>query len=240
IGLMRKAFTFHICGDQHLSSLIHYGIKDYRDAGWAFCTPATAVGYQRYFLPDKLGWPVVDRPSHGNPNTGRYQDGLGNLNYVYAVGNPDEINRHENRYKQADLRSSGYGIVRFNLSSRDITAESYRFLSKTDEGGYLQFPGWPHTINQLDNYGMEPVAYLPPLDIQGMEDPVIEITNEVTGEMEYILRIKGNSFKPMVFSMDPHTVRIGDPDKDMWKTIQGLQPVPIAGSNEENTIKIEF
>ncbi len=240
IGLMRKAFTFHICGDQHLSSLIHYGIKDYRDAGWAFCTPATAVGYQRYFLPDKLGWPVVDRPSHGNPNTGRYQDGLGNLNYVYAVGNPDEISRHENRYKQADLRSSGYGIVRFNLNSRDITAESYRFLSKTDEGGYLQFPGWPHTINQLDNYGREPVAYLPQLDVLGMEDPVIEVSNEVTGDIEYVLRIKGNSFKPMVFSMDPHSVRIGDPENDMWKTIQEVNPIPMAGSDEESKIKVEF
>ena len=140
----------------------------------------------------------------------------------------------------ADLRSSGFGIIRFNLSSPDITAESYRFLSKTAEGGYLQFPGWPHTINQLDNYGREPVAYLPPLDIQGMEDPIIEITNEVTGEMEYILRIKGNSFKPMVFSMDTHTVRIGNPEKDQWKTIQKVNPILMAGSDEESKIKVEF
>ncbi len=240
IGLMRKSFAFHICGDQHLSSLIQYGIDDYRDAGWVFCTPAIAVGYQRYFLPDKLGWPVVDRPGHGNPNTGCYQDGFGNLNYIYAVGNPDEINRHENRYRMADLRSSGYGIIRFNLDSRDITAEAYRFLSKKDDGGFLQFPGWPHTINQLDNYGREPVAYLPPLDVQGMEDPVIEITNEVTGDIEYILRIKGNSFKPMVFSMDPHTIRIGDPENDMWKTIQGLQPVPKDKDSQDSELKVEF
>lgn len=240
IKLMRKAFAFHICGDQHLPYLIQYGIKDYRDAGWVFCTPAIAVGYQRYFLPDRLGWPVVNRPAHGNPNTGCYKDGFGNLNYIYAVGNPDEINRHENRYRQADLRSSGFGIIRFNLSTRDITAEAYRFLSKTAQGEFLQFPGWPLTINQLDNYGREPLAFLPLLDIEGMEDPVLEVTNETTGELEYILRIKGNSFKPKVFSMDPHSIRIGDPEGDIWKTIEDVNPLPMTGSNEENKIEVEF
>jgi alkaline phosphatase D len=240
IGLIRKAFAFHICGDQHLPYLIQYGIEDCRDAGWVFCTPAIAVGYQRYFHPDKLGWPVVDRPAHGNPNTGCYKDGFGNLNYIYAVGNPDEINRHENRYTQADLRSSGFGIIRFNLGTRDITAEAYRFLSKSADGGHTQFSGWPHTINQLDNYGREPVAYLPPLDIQGMEDPVVEVTNEVTGDLAYILRIKGNRFKPMVFSTDPHTVRVGDPEKDQWKTIQDVKPILMDGYTEESKIKVEF
>ena len=240
IGLMRKAFAFHICGDQHLPYLIQYGVKDYRDAGWVFCTPAIAVGYQRYFLPDKLGWPVVDRPAHGNPNTGSYRDGFGNLNYIYAVGNPDKIKRHENRYKMADLRSSGFGIIRFNLQSRDITAEAYRFLSKRTDGDYQQFPGWPHTINQLDNYGREPMAYLPTLEIQGIEDPVIEVTNEVTGDLEYILRIKGNTFNPMAFSMDPHSIRIGDPENDQWKTIEVMTPISLAGSTEASKIIVEF
>jgi len=131
-------------------------------------------------------------------------------------------------------------IFRFNLKTRDITAEAYRFLSKTDEGGYLQFPGWPHTINQLDNYGREAVAYLSEMDIQGMEDPVIEVTNEVTGEIEYILRIKGNSFKPMVFSMDPYTVRIGDPDQDVWETLEGLNPVPKDEESQPGKLKVEF
>jgi hypothetical protein len=240
LGLMRKAFAFHICGDQHLPLLIQYGIDDYRDAGWVYCTPAIAVGYQRYFLPDRLGWPVVDRPAHGHSNTGAYRSGLGNLNYVYAVGNPDEIKRHENRYKQADLRSSGYGIIRFNLNTRDITTEAYRFLSKTVEGKYLQFPGWPHTVNQLDNYGREALAYLPELDIHGMEDPVIEVANEVTGAVEYILRIRGKSFKPMVFSMDTYTIRIGNPDQNVWETLEGLNPVLKNEESQQAKLKVEF
>ncbi len=240
IGLMRKAFAFHICGDQHLPLLIQYGIENCRDAGWAFCTPAISVGYQRYFLPDRLGWPAADRPAHGNPNTGCYRDGLGNMNYVYAVGNPDKINVHENRYKMADLRSSGYGIIRFNLETRDITAEAYRFLSKTADSVYLQFPGWPHTLSQVDNYGRTAVAHLPAMDIQGMADPVIEVTNEETGEMQYIFRIKGSQFRAKVFSMAPHTVRIGDPDRDTWQTFEGLQPLPEGQETQGGELKVQF
>ena len=33
---MRKAFAFHIAGDQHLPALIHYGIDQHNDAGLAF------------------------------------------------------------------------------------------------------------------------------------------------------------------------------------------------------------
>jgi hypothetical protein len=159
---------------------------------------------------------------------------------MYAVGNPDEINQHKNRYTRADLKSSGFGIIRFNRNTRDITAEAYRFLSKTDGGTYQQFPGWPHTINQLDNYGREPLAYLPVVNVQGMEDPVLELTNDVTGEMEYILRINGNSFKPMVFSMDPHSLRIGDPENDEWKTFQGVNPESKDTSGEGTTLNVEF
>ena len=224
----------------HLPLLIQYGVKNYRDAGWVFCTPAIAVGYQRYFLPDRLGWPVVDRPAHGLANTGSYLSGLGNYNYVYAVGNPDPVRRHENRYKQADLRSSGFGLIRFHRDTRDIKAEAYRFLSKTEDGSYLQFPGWPHTINQLDNYGREPVALLPTVDVAGLADPVIEVSNEATGQLEYILRIRGNQFSPKVFSMDPHTIRIGDTETESWKTLQGIKPVPEEEGGQSEKLTVEF
>ena len=38
VKIIRKGFVFHICGDQHVPSIVHYGIEDFRDAGWAFCT----------------------------------------------------------------------------------------------------------------------------------------------------------------------------------------------------------
>ena len=37
---IRKAFAFHIAGDQHLPAVVHYGIEAHGDAGLAFVSPA--------------------------------------------------------------------------------------------------------------------------------------------------------------------------------------------------------
>jgi len=80
VEIIRKAFVFHICGDQHVPSIVHYGIEEFRDAGWAFCTPAIAVGYSRWFRPDEINIPARNRPEHGFANTGEYTDAFGNKN----------------------------------------------------------------------------------------------------------------------------------------------------------------
>ncbi|MFN9913847.1 MAG: alkaline phosphatase D family protein, partial [Pirellulaceae bacterium] len=88
IKILRKGQVLHINGDQHLTSLVQYGVDQQRDAGWSFCTPAIAVSYPRWWRPDELQMPHTDRPQHGLPNTGEFLDGLGNKLYVYAIGNP--------------------------------------------------------------------------------------------------------------------------------------------------------
>ncbi len=147
IALMNKCKAFHITGDQHLTSMVQYGLDNYRDAGWIFCTPAISVGYPRRFFPDQLGWDIKNRPDHGNPNTGEFTDGFGNKNFVYAVGNPDDQDKHQNRYQQAELKASGYGMIYFNKEDREVTCESIRFLGDVDDIANAQFPGWPVTID---------------------------------------------------------------------------------------------
>jgi alkaline phosphatase D len=71
--------------------MVQYGLNEYRDAGWSFSPPAICNFYMRWFLPDELGIPEVERPDHGYPNTGYYEDSFGNKNYVYAIGNPGTI-----------------------------------------------------------------------------------------------------------------------------------------------------
>jgi phosphodiesterase/alkaline phosphatase D-like protein len=151
IRLINKCKAFHICGDQHLTSMIQYGTEKFRDAGWTFCTPAIAVGYPRFFLPDQLYWKIQNRPQHNHPNTGEYKDGFGNKNYIYAVGNPDDKDQHENRYKKADLKASGFGLIHFNKEEREITCESFRFLGDLDKRQDAQFPGWPVSIDLDEN-----------------------------------------------------------------------------------------
>ena len=52
---IRKAFAFHIAGDQHLPAVVHYGIDQHRDAGVAFAGPAINCVYPRWFEPEQSG-----------------------------------------------------------------------------------------------------------------------------------------------------------------------------------------
>jgi hypothetical protein len=236
LDLMRKAFAFQIAGDQHLPTLIQYGIENFRDGSWAFCTPAIYVGYERRFFPEQVGIDIQNPPEHGLPNTGEFYDGFGNPNYVYAVGNPVDEPRQSPRYERGLDKSSGYGLITFDQTERTITVEAFRFnVDVTTDDPENQFPGWPLTLSQFDNYGREAVAYLPELNVTGLDNPVVQVTNEKTGQLEYIVRAKGNSFKPKVFSTDSYAVKIGDPDKDVWKTLEGLKP-----SNQVNVLDIQF
>jgi len=225
INIFRKAFAFHITGDQHFPTLSQYGTDDYRDSGWCFCTPAIFVGYERRFLPERLGWPIKNPPDPDRHNTGYYEDAFGNLIYVYAVGNPVDKPSHTSRYRLGQDRASGYSMVRFNQTERTIRIEAYRFLADlSKQSADNQFPGWPYTISQWDNYGRKPEGYLPTVQVSGVQNPVIMVTNETTGELEYAVRMQGNEWSPKVFSTARYSVRVGDPDTDQWKTVEGITP----------------
>jgi alkaline phosphatase D len=140
--------ALHVCGDQHLASLVQYGVEEPRDSLWAFCTPAIAVGYPRWWRPDDLGSPIRDRPGHGLPDTGSYVDGLGNLVFVQAVGNP-EVGTAKHRYELAHQKGSGFGMITIDPEARTYHIEAFRFLvDATDGNPANQFPGWPFTLHQ--------------------------------------------------------------------------------------------
>ncbi len=233
LEIIRKGFAFHISGDQHVPSLVQYGINNYRDAGWSFVPPAIAVGYSRWFRADEMNYPVSNRPAHGLPNTGEYKDAFGNLNYVYAIGNPGAFGGIQNRYEFQNVKSGGLGFVMFDTETRDITVECWHFMSDvSNPADDSQFPGWPFTINQMDNYGRDAVAWLPLLKVNGDPDPVIQITNQTTGELEYTVRINGNEFIPKVFSKDKYKIKIGYPEIDLYKEITDIDPEMTRGATE--------
>lgn len=153
IDIIRDAKPLHINGDQHLTSLVQYGVKKQRDSCWSFCTPAIAAGYPRWWRPDESGMDHSARPSHGLANTGEYVDGFGNNVYVYAVGNP-EVASKKNRYERAHQKGSGFGFVTIDPKNRTYLIESYRFLIDPKDGkADNQFPGWPVTLHQDENGG---------------------------------------------------------------------------------------
>ena len=153
--------------------------------------------------------------------TGDYFDGFGNLMTVWAVANPFQTG-----YQPSNLydRVPGYGIVRLNRSTRDITMECWpRWVSQPATNAE-QYRGWPITINQLDNYPRRRYGYLPPIVSASADDPVVQVVNESTGEVLYTVRIIGRSIRPWVFEDGTYTVWFGEPGTASWTRIPGLRP----------------
>ena len=223
VDLLRRCFAFHISGDQHLPLFVQYGTDDFRDAGWAFCTPAITVGYQRRFLPDRLGIPFQNRPDHNLDNTGEYVGGMGHKNYIYAVGNLPDNTRSELRYERAQLASSGYGIITFDQESRDITCDAIRFLANADQlKPEDRFPGWPVTVNQFDNGGRSEKGERIDIRCEGLSDPVVFIYDNETNELLLSVRIKENSFSAFIDGSGTYNLKIGNPETDQWKTVSAV------------------
>ncbi|MCD6304364.1 MAG: hypothetical protein J7M21_05310 [Planctomycetes bacterium] len=229
LAVMRKAFAFHICGDQHLATVVHYGIDDWRDAGVAFCVPSIVNFYPRI-------WAPLKKPANPIPGplamTGDYRDGLGNLVTMYAYANPRRFLRV---LDQADSSASGYGLVRFNKKTRKITVECWpRFVDVTRPGA-KQFAGWPLVFDQLDNYGRKAAAYLPTLEIAGRTNPVVQVVDEADGQVVYTLRINGTTFRPKVFHAGSYTIHVGQGARRKTLThVRSLKP------NQHETLSVSL
>ncbi len=220
LRVIRKGFAFHIAGDQHLASFIRYGIDDWNDAGHALCVPSIANVWPRRWFPPQPG---ADREPGAPRYTGEHEDGFGNKITVYAVANPSPSGQ-----KPAALydRMPGYGIVRLNRTTREIVSEVWpRWVDPSEEGAQ-QYPGWPRSVSQFDQYGREAAAYLPTLVVEGMEDPVVQVVDEQTRRKLYTLRILGTEFQPKVFEeRGAYTIRVGEPGTKRMKLLKAVTPL---------------
>jgi hypothetical protein len=163
---------------------------------------------------------------------GEFLDGLGNRLTMLAVANPDP---EENKDKLT-TRAAGFGVVKFNKKTRAITMECWPRNVDISDSNTKQYPGWPRTIQQTDNYSRKAVAYLPTIEIEGMTNPVVQIIDESNGEIVYTLRINGTSFKPKVFKIEEYTVKIGWQGTGEMKTLTGIQPLA-AGESDKISVK---
>ena len=217
LRIIRKAFSFHLAGDQHLGSFIKYGVDDWKDAGYAFCVPSISNVWPRRWFPRNGG---MNREAGKPKYSGDFEDGFGNKITVLAVSNPVFTNK-----KPANLydRATGYGIVRFNRESRDITVECWPRGVDPSQKEASQYPGWPIVINQLDNNAHENALWLPKLNIIGADNPVVQVIDERTKEIVYTIRANGNQFHPRVFNEGTYTIKVGLPDLDRWQTFDGIK-----------------
>ena len=212
---IRRGFAVMLGGDQHLATVIHHGIEEWEDAGWSFCVPSIVNYYNRWWLPLKPPVKPVKTPL---PHTGRYYDGLGNPITLYAYANPDP---DRPKYGKWGARAAGHGIVRFNKRTRKITIECWPRGCDVANPEHKQYPGWPVVIDQADNHGRKPVAWLPTLEISGQANPVVQVVDEATKETVYTLRIKGTSYRPGVFKAGTYNIRVGE--GAAAKTLKGVK-----------------
>lgn len=217
VRIIRKAFALHIAGDQHLASTVQYGVDEFRDSGFAFAGPALNNLFPRRWWPkvpeNHQPWPG------GTKNTGDFEDGFGNKMTVMAVANP-----YKSGYEPARIydRATGYGIITFDKKERTMKIECWPRNVDPINHPDGQYDGWPLTITQKENYGRKAVGYLQTLNLEGVENPLVSVINETTGELEYSLPVNSKTFQPKVFSKDNYRVEIVDQKRGIQKTYAGL------------------
>ncbi len=227
---IRKAFAVMIAGDQHLATVIHHGVDDWNDAGFSFCVPSIVNYYPRAWAPLEKGRdPVTNALEH----TGKYYDGLGNRLTMYAYANPTA---EREKYGPKDKGAAGHGIIRFNKKARTITFECWPRQADVTNAQHKQFPGWPVTVRQEDNYRRAAAAFLPLIKVSGAVDPVIRVIEEAGGAVVYTLRIKGQEFRPKVFNPGSYTVVVrGAQGRE--KVLKSLETMAV---DETRTVRVEW
>ncbi len=223
---MRKAYAFHIAGDQHLGSVIEYGIDTYHDAGFAFCVPAISnVWPRRWFPQEESANQISGKPKY----TGDFLDGFGNLMTVHAISNPVYTGMVPPHLYD---RATGFGIIRFEPDSRDIVMECWKRV--TEAGENIQYSDWPVRVNQFDNYLSEAEYGLPVIKVPDMTDPVVQVIDESDGSIVYTIRIKGNEFKPMVEKMGSYSIAVSATGSNPWKVFKGFKAKALPEGWEES------
>ena len=217
VRVIRKAFAFHIAGDQHLGSFVQYGLDNWRDSGFAFCVPSVSNIWPRRWFPSLPG---KNRGPGAPKYTGDFEDGFGNKVTVLAAANPVATGKNPAHLYD---RSTGFGIVRLNRETRDITIDCIpRFpdLIPTSNGSYY---GWPIKINMMDNYSPNLRASLPTIQVSGARKPVVRVIDPSTGKTIYCLRLYGNQFSLKVPKPGVYNLEISDPDMGSKKTLKNLK-----------------
>ncbi|MEZ6134232.1 MAG: hypothetical protein R3C53_04885 [Pirellulaceae bacterium] len=185
---LRKGFAFHYAGDQHLATIFQHGVDEHRDAIWSFCVPSIANLYLRWWEPLEPG----KNREPGSPNyTGDLLDGFGNKVTNFAAANPDK----KPAGNVLNTRSAGFGIVRLNTMTRQITMECWpRNVDITDPAS-KQYDGWPRVISQFDNYNPPSWGKLGELAFD-VDSPVIQLIDSDSNEILYTVRANGQTFVP--------------------------------------------
>ncbi len=213
---IRKSYSVMLSGDQHLATVIHHGINDWNDAGYSFCVPSIVNFFPRYWKP---AWKANKAMTEKGEFAGEYLDAFHNKITMLAYGNPG---KEREKYGEWGENAEGHGLVVFDKKTRQITFECWSRGVDVSNPEHKQYPGWPITISQFDNYGRKATAWLPTIKVTGVNNPVFQVINESNGKVEYTIRINGNEYRPKVFALGKYTLKVSEPDSGKLKTIENI------------------
>lgn len=216
LSVIRKSFACLVAGDQHLATVVQHGVDEWNDSGFSFASPAIANFWLRWWDPKTPG--RNHRP--GEPKyTGEYLDGFHNKMTVHAAANPTDEDRAAEGDKLS-TRAAGVGVIRFNKPARTITFECWpRHVDMTGPAS-AQYPGWPITIDQADNFPMRGKPLLPKIMLPG-PNVVVTVTDSQTSEVVSSLRVSGTEYQPATPMQGSYDVAIGEGADALM--IRGLQ-----------------
>jgi len=229
VKAIRKCFAFHIAGDQHLGSFVQYGVDKHGDSGYAFAGPALNNIWPRRF------WPHKDIAEHTYENpayVGNHNDGFGNKVSIHAVANPFNTGIEPAIIHN---RATGYGLVTFNKKNRTIKTSCWPRYANIDNGDEEQFPGWPITVTQEENYGRKAVAWLPTIKVNNGSKPVVFIYDE-NEELQYCIKMAAATFLPKTFSKGRFTIEIKDFETQKSKVYKRIK----AKIKNKKVINVDF
>ena len=204
LSIIRKSFSPMVAGDQHLASVVQHGVESWGDAGFSFATPAIANYWLRWWNPKEPGKnKEADAPYY----TGDFYDGFLNKMTVKAIANPPASETSDG--SKLTTRAAGYGIVKYNKSTRNITFECWGRNIDISNTNSKQYPGWPITISQMDNFDIKHGFELPTIHIT-KSNQVVTIRHTLTNKVVSSIRINGRSYQPKVLKEGKYTVEVGE------------------------------
>ena len=204
LEVIRKSYSAMIGGDQHLASIVQHGVDDWGDAGYSFCVPAIANYWMRWWDPKNRGKNgVKNAPGY----TGEYLDGFQNKITVEAVANPsaEEIKGGP----KLSTRMAGFGIIKYNKPNRTITFECWPRNVDITSPTAKQYPGWPMTISQWDNFNPKIYFQLPTIELS-KENQVVTVRNSASREVVSSVRTNGKTYQPKVLALGKYTIEVGE------------------------------
>jgi alkaline phosphatase D len=188
LRLIKKANAIHVCGDQHLGSVAQYGIDEFGDGTYVFCTPAIANTWPRRWMPK------------GKPITGDHKDGFGNKVTVLAVSNP-----HLSGHEPSALhdRAPGWGLLLCDPQTNSVKINAWPRWAKPNAPDNDQYNGWPVTLKQIGK-NMPAVLGISPDELKQLlkDESVVLIDVREVDEFQSV-RIQGALNYPMsTFSIE--------------------------------------